>query len=154
MENYDFLIVDGGTAGFAAALKADELGVKTLMVNRGPIGGTCVNVGCVPTKYLLTALELKRRALFSPYPGLGFSVEGFDFAKLVEGKDRLVKTLRKEKHEDILQSLEHVDYVKGLRQVRLGKHRGGERGQNRVQKGPHSDRLAGEGSPAEGAGGG
>ncbi|KUH34534.1 hypothetical protein APY94_01570 [Thermococcus celericrescens] len=113
MKNYDFLIVGGGAAGFAAALKANELGVKTLMANRGPIGGTCVNVGCVPTKYLLTALELKRRALFSPYLGLGFSMDEFDFAKLVEGKDKLVETLRKEKYEDVLQSLEHVDYVEG-----------------------------------------
>ncbi|WP_324736461.1 FAD-dependent oxidoreductase [Thermococcus sp. SY098] len=39
MDKYDFLIIGGGAAGFAAALKANELGVKTLMVNRGPIGG-------------------------------------------------------------------------------------------------------------------
>ncbi|NJE04702.1 mercury(II) reductase [Thermococcus sp. M36] len=111
MEEYDFLIVGGGAAGFAAALKADELGAKTLMVNRGPIGGTCVNIGCVPTKYLLTALELKRRALYSPYPGLKFSVKKFDFAELVEGKDRLVRTLRKKKYEEVIENLENVEYV-------------------------------------------
>jgi len=109
----DFLIVGGGAAGFAAALKANELGVKTLMVNRGPIGGTCVNVGCVPTKYLLTALELRKRALTNHYPGLSFRIGEFDFEKLLRGKDELVKNLRGEKCETVLESLENVDYVSG-----------------------------------------
>ena len=113
MNEYDFLIVGGGAAGFAAALKANELGVKTLMVNRGHIGGTCVNVGCVPTKYILTALELKKRALVNHYSGLSFSVEEFDFGKLLEGKDELVRKLRREKYEKVLESLDNVDYVSG-----------------------------------------
>ncbi|WP_048152357.1 mercury(II) reductase [Palaeococcus ferrophilus] len=113
MGEYDFVIIGGGAAGFAAALKADELGVRTLMVNRGPIGGTCVNVGCVPTKYLLSAFELKRKALFSPYPGMEFSIEKFDFAELMEGKERLVRKLRKEKYEKVIEGLENVDYVDG-----------------------------------------
>ncbi|WP_367883902.1 FAD-dependent oxidoreductase [Thermococcus peptonophilus] len=114
MENYDFLVIGGGAAGFAAALKADELGVRTLMVNRGgPIGGTCVNVGCVPTKYLLTALELKRRTLVNHYSGLSFTLGEFDFEKLLGGKDELVTKLRKEKYERVLESLENVDYING-----------------------------------------
>ncbi|GAB6101832.1 mercury(II) reductase [Thermococcus atlanticus] len=113
MKEYDFLIVGGGAAGFAAALRANELGAKTLMVNRGPIGGTCVNIGCVPTKYLLTALELRKRALTHHYSGLSFRVEEFDFRKLLEGKDELVKFLRREKYEKVLESLENVDYVEG-----------------------------------------
>jgi len=113
MNEYDFVIIGGGAAGFAAALKADELDVKTLMVNRGPIGGTCVNVGCVPTKYLLTSLELKKRALVNHYSGLGFTLKEFDFRKLLDGKDELVKKLRREKYEKVLESLEHVDYING-----------------------------------------
>ena len=55
MEKLDLIIVGGGAAAFAAATKASDLGEKTLMFNSGlPIGGTCVNVGCVPTKHLLT----------------------------------------------------------------------------------------------------
>ena len=47
--SFDLIIIGGGSAGFAAAIKANELGAKTLMINAGlPIGGTCVNVGCVP----------------------------------------------------------------------------------------------------------
>ncbi|NJE76152.1 mercury(II) reductase [Thermococcus sp. ES12] len=114
MDEYDFLIIGGGAAGFAAALKADGLGVKTLMVNHGPIGGTCVNVGCVPTKYLLTALGLKKKALMNHYPGLSFKVDEFDFSKLLKGKNDLVKKLRREKYEKVLGSLENVDYINGF----------------------------------------
>ena len=55
MDKYDLVIVGGGAAAFAAATKANDLGKTALMINSGlPIGGTCVNVGCMPTKTLLT----------------------------------------------------------------------------------------------------
>ena len=54
MPDYDFIIIGGGAAAFAAATKASALGLKTAIINDGlPIGGTCVNVGCVPSKHLL-----------------------------------------------------------------------------------------------------
>lgn len=118
MKGYDFLIIGGGAAGFAAALKANELGVKTLMINQSSIGGTCVNVGCVPTKYLLTALELKKKALMNHYPGLSFNVGEFNFEKVLEGKNELVKKLRREKYEKVLESLENVDYLSGFAKFR------------------------------------
>jgi len=56
MEKYDFIIIGGGAGGFAAATKASDLGVKAVIINSGlPLGGTCVNVGCVPSKILLAA---------------------------------------------------------------------------------------------------
>ena len=52
MEKYDLIIAGGGAGGFATATKASELGVKAVIINGGlPLGGTCVNVGCVPSKY-------------------------------------------------------------------------------------------------------
>ena len=55
MDKYDLVIVGGGAAAFAAATKANDLGKTVVMINDGlPIGGTCVNVGCMPTKTLLT----------------------------------------------------------------------------------------------------
>lgn len=52
--NFDLIIIGGGSAAFSAAIKAEELGLSTLMVNAGlPFGGTCVNVGCVPSKTLI-----------------------------------------------------------------------------------------------------
>ena len=55
MADYDLIIIGGGAAAFAAATKASDLGKRALMINDGlPLGGTCVNVGCVPSKHLLT----------------------------------------------------------------------------------------------------
>ncbi len=110
---YDFIILGGGAAGFSAALKADELGVKTLMVNSGEMGGTCVNVGCVPTKYLLTALEVRNKALNHHYKGMEFQEKRFDYSELIEGKNRLIEKLRKRKYQDVLDSMDSVDYIKG-----------------------------------------
>lgn len=57
--NFDYIIIGAGSAGFAAAIKANELVVKTALVNGGlPLGGTCVNVGYVPSKTLLHIAEL------------------------------------------------------------------------------------------------
>lgn len=54
MNKYDLTIIGGGAAGFAAATKASELRAKAVIINSGlPLGGTCVNVGCVPSKILL-----------------------------------------------------------------------------------------------------
>ncbi|MBI4197924.1 MAG: FAD-dependent oxidoreductase [Chloroflexi bacterium] len=54
MGSYDLIIVGGGAAAFAAATKATDLGKTVLIINSGlPIGGTCVNVGCMPSKHLL-----------------------------------------------------------------------------------------------------
>ena len=55
MKKYDAIIIGGGSAAFAAATKASDLGKTALMINSGlPHGGTCVNVGCMPSKHLLT----------------------------------------------------------------------------------------------------
>lgn len=57
---YELIIIGGGSAAFAAAIRANDQEVKTLMVNgRLPLGGTCVNVGCVPSKFLIRAAESK-----------------------------------------------------------------------------------------------
>ena len=58
MKTFDLIIIGGGAGAFAAAIRANELGAKTALVNSGlPLGGTCVNVGCVPSKTLLYAGE-------------------------------------------------------------------------------------------------
>ena len=58
MKHYDIAIIGGGAGGFAAAIRADELGAGAVMINSGlPLGGTCVNVGCVPSKRLLHVAE-------------------------------------------------------------------------------------------------
>ncbi|MEW6008219.1 MAG: mercury(II) reductase [Candidatus Omnitrophota bacterium] len=110
---FDLIIIGGGAAGFAAAIKADELGAKTLMVNSGlPMGGTCVNVGCVPTKFLLEVASDYHNANHSRFDSLVSSAK-IDFTKLIEEKNILVDSLRKSNYEDVLKNLPKVTFKEG-----------------------------------------
>lgn len=114
MNAYDLIIIGGGAGAFAAAIKANELGAKTAMVNGGlPLGGTCVNVGCVPSKTLLWAGEIMYQAKNHGIPGIDIEVKKFDFAQVVQHELDLVNKLRAEKYEKVLKSLEHVTHVEG-----------------------------------------
>lgn len=114
MEKYDLIILGGGSAGFSAIMKANELGVPTLLINDNSIGlgGTCVNVGCVPTKNLLYmadivhAVDKLKGKLFKKY-----ELEDFNF--IIETTRKIVKNLRKIKYEDLLAKLYNVDFVQG-----------------------------------------
>ncbi len=111
---FDLIIIGGGAAGFAAAIKADELGAKTLMVNAGlPMGGTCVNVGCVPSKRLLHIAEILHLARRNSVKRIDISVN-FEFSKAVRDEIELVELLRKEKYERVLKNLKNVKYVEGF----------------------------------------
>ena len=59
---YDLVVVGAGSAGFSAAITAAELGAQVALVGHGTIGGTCVNIGCVPSKALIRATEAVRHA--------------------------------------------------------------------------------------------
>lgn len=114
MEDFDLIIIGGGAGAFAAAIKANELKAKTLMVNHGlPLGGTCVNVGCVPSKTLLWAGEVMRQAKNHNIPGVEIEVKNFDFARIIQHELDLVAKLRAEKYEKVLGSLENITYVEG-----------------------------------------
>lgn len=114
MENFNLIIIGGGAGAFAAAIRANELGTKTLIVNKGlPLGGTCVNVGCVPSKTLLWAGEVMHQAKHHGIPGIEIDVKNFDFSKVVQHELDLVDKLRSDKYEKVLSNLEHVSYVDG-----------------------------------------
>ncbi len=109
------LIVGGGSAAFAAATKAVELGAgRVTIVNDGlPIGGTCVNVGCVPSKTLIRAAEALHRAQQTPFDGIKVSGRMTDFKAVIEQKRLLVEQLRQAKYLDVVGDLEQVRIVKG-----------------------------------------
>lgn len=114
MNEYDLIIIGGGAGAFAAAIKANELGAKTAMVNTDlPLGGTCVNVGCVPSKTLLWAGEVMHLAKNHNIPGIDIEVKNFDFAQVVQHEIDLVKKLRAEKYEKVLSRLENVTLIEG-----------------------------------------
>ncbi|MHA1361665.1 MAG: mercury(II) reductase [Candidatus Freyarchaeota archaeon] len=112
--DFDLIILGGGAAGFAAAMKASEAEAKTLLVNNRivGIGGTCVNVGCLPTKHLLHIGELIHRAKKYDFRGLSVSTS-YNLKTIMEEKDRLIEKLRREKYEDVLRELPGVEYLEG-----------------------------------------
>ena len=101
-ENYDLLIIGGGSAAFGAAIKAREQNASVAIVNDGMLGGTCVNVGCIPSKNLIRAAEIAGMAQHNPYPGLKVTTEVTDFAALIGQKDEVVERLRRKKYTDLL----------------------------------------------------
>ena len=100
--DYDLVVVGAGSAAFAAAIKATEAGYKVALVEHGTLGGTCVNVGCVPSKALLRAGELAWAAGHHPFAGLSTSSGPVDLRALVAQKDELVGELRQMKYTDLV----------------------------------------------------
>ncbi|GBE22505.1 mercuric reductase [bacterium BMS3Bbin01] len=101
-DDYDLLIIGSGSAAFAAAIKARDLGASVGIVEKGTIGGTCVNIGCVPSKALLRPAELYHQAGHSPFAGVDTSAGDLDLGVLVASKDELVGALRQEKYVNLL----------------------------------------------------
>lgn len=114
MKKFDLIIIGGGAGGFAAAIKANELGAKTLIVNSGlPLGGTCVNVGCVPSKALLWPGEVLNLAKNHKLKGLEFKLRSFDLKTIIEEELKLVEKLRRERYEKVIKNLSNVTFFKG-----------------------------------------
>lgn len=95
MSNYDFdvIVIGAGPGGYHAAIRAAQLGLKTAIVERDKMGGVCLNVGCIPTKALLHAAEVKAEAKHASDFGLNFNEAKLDVAKLNEWKEGIVKRL-------------------------------------------------------------
>ncbi len=98
---YDLAIIGSGGAAFAAAITATGHGASVAMVERGQLGGTCVNVGCVPSKALLAAADARHVAAAQPFPGIATSAGPVDAAALIGGKDALVEQLRADKYVEL-----------------------------------------------------
>ncbi len=100
-DGYDLAIVGSGGAAFSAAIAASEQGRRVVMIERGTVGGTCVNVGCIPSKALLAAAEARHRAGQQRFPGIRTEAGPVDFGALIAGKDEIVSGLRQEKYLDL-----------------------------------------------------
>ncbi|MBI4037689.1 mercury(II) reductase [Candidatus Curtissbacteria bacterium] len=114
MEEYDLIIIGGGAGAFAAAIKANELRAKALIINHGlPLGGTCVNVGCIPSKNLLKAGEVLYYSQHHNFGGIKLRTEEFDFGKTIQEELDVVAAMRKEKYEEVLKNLQNVTFIEG-----------------------------------------
>lgn len=113
--SFDLAVLGAGSAGFSAAITAAEQGARVALVGGGTIGGTCVNVGCVPSKTLIRATEaLHQSRTAGRFAGIGggkASIE--DWRALVRQKDELVAELRTAKYEDVLPAHDGITYVEG-----------------------------------------
>jgi mercuric reductase len=96
---FDLAIIGSGGAAFAAAIAARREDRSVVMIERGTVGGTCVNTGCVPSKALLAAAEARHVALSAErFPGVRASAEEVAFAELIGGKSDLVAAMRQDKY--------------------------------------------------------
>ncbi|MCL6524283.1 MAG: mercury(II) reductase [Thermoflavifilum sp.] len=112
--DYQLIIIGGGSAAFAAAIRAEELGISTLMINEGlPIGGTCVNVGCVPSKTLIRSAEAAFHAQHSFFAGIKPKGADIDFARVIQDKHALVENLRQQKYLDVVRDFARLKIITG-----------------------------------------
>jgi len=116
---YDLAVIGAGSAGFSAAITAAEEGAQVTLIGHGTIGGTCVNVGCVPSKALIRAAEAVHHAnTASRFAGISAASEVNDWNALRAQKDELVSSLRQAKYIDLLPAYNGVAYLEG--KARLG----------------------------------
>lgn len=107
--SYDLVILGGGAAAFAAITEADRRDLSTAMVNTGlPLGGTCVNVGCIPSKHLLAVAETAYEPPHTPFEAItyGENQPAVDWETALDEKDQLVGRLHQENYVDVA---EHFD---------------------------------------------
>jgi dihydrolipoamide dehydrogenase len=92
---FDVVILGAGSGGYACALRAAQLGLSVALVEKGKIGGTCLHVGCIPTKALLHAAEVADNARESEQFGVNATLEGIDMGGVNKYKDGVVSRLFK-----------------------------------------------------------
>ncbi len=117
----DLVVIGAGSAGFSAAITAAEQGANVALIGHGTIGGTCVNVGCVPSKTLIRAMESVHQAGASVrFDGIRANGGVTDWAALVAQKDALVSGLRQAKYADLLPAYNNIAYLEGAARLADG----------------------------------
>ncbi|MGM7635480.1 dihydrolipoyl dehydrogenase [Bacillus sp. Hm123] len=92
-EEYDLVILGGGTGGYVAAIRASQLGLKTAIVEKSKLGGTCLHKGCIPSKALLRSAEVLKTAEKSEEFGVVTGAVSLNFQKVQERKQNIVNGL-------------------------------------------------------------
>src|SRR4051794_496342 len=94
-DSFDVVVLGAGSGGYACALRAAQLGLSVGLVEKGKLGGTCLHVGCIPTKALLHAAEVADAARESEQFGVNATLEGIDMGGVNKYKDAVVSKLFK-----------------------------------------------------------
>jgi len=92
--NYDLVVIGAGWAGFNAALRAKELGLKVALIEKGQMGGTCLNRGCIPTKTLLQSAKIYTITKKSKIFGIETSSPQINLTEIQNRKDKIIQQLR------------------------------------------------------------
>ncbi|HEY1492158.1 MAG TPA: FAD-dependent oxidoreductase, partial [Steroidobacteraceae bacterium] len=86
-DTFDLVVIGGGSGGLASAQRAAEYGARVALVESGPLGGTCVNVGCVPKKIMWNAADLGSALHDAPDYGFNLDVRGHDWQRVKHARD-------------------------------------------------------------------
>jgi mercury(II) reductase len=111
---YDLVVIGAGSAGFSASITAADQGAQVALIGSGTIGGTCVNIGCVPSKTLIRAAETLHNArVAARFAGITAEAELTDWRSTVRQKDTLVSELRHAKYTNLLPAYNGIAYREG-----------------------------------------
>ncbi len=113
-ERLKVAIIGSGSGAFAGAIRAAEEGAIVTMVEAGTIGGTCVNVGCVPSKIMIRGAHVAHMQSAHSFDGIERRVSAIDRAALVAQQQARVEELRYAKYEQIVESNPNIDLVRGM----------------------------------------
>lgn len=92
---FDVVVIGSGPGGYVAAIKASQLGKKVALIEKGLLGGTCLNVGCIPTKTLISNAQMMDKIRHAADFGIATGPISFDFSKMKQRKDGVVEKIRK-----------------------------------------------------------
>ena len=121
MDQFDLAVIGAGSAGFSAAITAAEQGARVALIGYGTIGGTCVNVGCVPSKTMIRATEAVHHAKdANRFAGVTGVAQIHDWKSLVAQKQQLVDDLRRAKYIELLPEYDSVTYFEGKARLENG----------------------------------
>ncbi|GMT39836.1 MAG: mercuric reductase [bacterium] len=109
------VIIGSGSGAFAAAIKAVERGARVTIIEGGDvIGGTCVNVGCVPSKILIRGANIAYIQAHHNFAGIPFNTPNIDRKQMVAQQQKMVETLRHTKYEAIIESNPDINLMRGM----------------------------------------
>src|SRR5919109_680699 len=91
--SYDVVVIGAGPGGYVAAIRCGQLGLKTALIEEGRLGGVCLNVGCIPSKAIISAAKDYKHALAGAEKGLTFADPIIEMPKLVRWKQSVVDKL-------------------------------------------------------------
>ena len=116
---FDLLIVGAGPGGYVAARKAAKLGMSVVIIDKGPLGGTCINRGCIPTKAMLHAATLYREIRECGKFGLHVENAGYDLQRIIEYKDTSAREMRTNLEKEFAEL--GIVFIQGTARVQMGK---------------------------------